>query len=120
MPSANTPFTLRLSVDLAQLGLARDGTLEYQATVIAKWLGQSSRQVVGKATGTVDTATDDGFDAIVQCEGLPAGTYRLEATLRLDGPDDHVVALFENAVLEVLPGPGRQPAPEGATLLPLP
>jgi hypothetical protein len=119
MPSANTPFTLRLPVDLAQLGLAREGTLDYQATVVAKWLGQPSRQVVGEATGTVDTATDGGFDAVVQCEGLPAGTYRLEAVLRLDGADDHVVALLENAVLEVLPGPGRQHAPDRPTLVPL-
>jgi hypothetical protein len=89
------------------------------ATVVAKWFGQPSRQVVGEAMGTVDTARDDGFDAIVQCEGLPVGTYRLEATLRLDGADDHIPALFENAVLEVLPGPGRQPAPERPTLVPL-
>ena len=87
--------------------------------MVAKWLGQPSRQVVGEATGTVDTATGGRFDAFVQCEGLPAGTYRLEAVLRLDGADNHVVALLENAVLEVLPGPGRQHAPDRPTLVPL-
>jgi hypothetical protein len=106
-PSANTPFTLRLPVDLARLGLAREGTLDYQATVVAKRLGQPWRQVVGEATGTVETEADGGFEAVAQCEGLPAGTYRLEAALRVRGADDDVVALLENAVLEILPGPGR-------------
>jgi hypothetical protein len=119
LPSANTPFTLRLPVDLARLGLAREGRLDYQATVVAKRLGQPSRQVVGEATGTVDTEADGGFDAVVQCEGLPAGTYRLEAALRLDGAGDHVVALLENAVLEILPEPGRQHAPDRPTVVPL-
>jgi hypothetical protein len=117
VPGANTPFTLRLPVELAQLGLARGGTLDYQATVAAKRLGQSWRQVVGEATGTVDTTTDGGFDVIVQCEGLPAGTYRLEAALRLHIADQDVVALLENAVLQILPG---HAAPPGRpTLVPL-
>jgi hypothetical protein len=106
-PSANTPFTLRLPVDLARLGLAREGTLDYQATVVAKRLGQPWRQVVGEATGTVEKEADGGFEAVAQCGGLPAGTYRLEAALRVRGADDDVVALLENAVLEILPGPGR-------------
>jgi hypothetical protein len=117
MPGANTPFTLRLPVGLAQLGLAREGRLEYQATVVAKRLGQPSRQVVGGATGTVDAEADSGFDAVVQCGGLPAGTYRLEAAVRLDGADDHVVALLENAVLEVLPEPGRHHVPNRPTVV---
>ena len=61
MPSANTPFMLRLPVDLAQLGLAREAR-STMTTVVAKWLGQPSRQLVGEATGTVSTATDGGFD----------------------------------------------------------
>ena len=73
MPSANTPFMLRLPVDLAQLGLAREGTLDYQATVVAKWLGQPSRQLVGEATGTVDTATDGGFDVVVSVRAYRPG-----------------------------------------------
>jgi hypothetical protein len=106
-PSANTPFTLRLPVDFAHLGLAREGTLDYQATVVAKRLGQPWRQVVGEAMGRVDTATAGGFEAVAQCEGLPAGTYRLEAALRVRGADDDVVALLKNPVLEILPGPGQ-------------
>lgn len=120
MPSANTPFTLRLPVDLAGLGLARRGRLDYQATVVAKQLGQPSRrQVVIEATGTVDAGPDSGFDAVVQCEGLPAGTYRLEAAVRLDGADDHIVALLENAVMGVLPDPGRQHTSSQAVVVPL-
>jgi hypothetical protein len=65
MPSENTPFTLRLPVVLAQLGLAREGRLDYQATVVAKRLGQPSRQVVGEATGTVDADAHGRFDAVV-------------------------------------------------------
>jgi hypothetical protein len=105
-PGANTPFTLQLPVDLAHLGLAREGTLDYQATVVAKRLGQPWRQVVSEATGRVDTATAGEFEAVAQCEGLPAGTYRLEAALQVRGADEDVVALLENAVLEILPGPG--------------
>jgi hypothetical protein len=119
MPSANTPFTLRLPVDLAGLGLAPRGRLDYQATVVAKQLGQPSRQVVGEATGTVDAGPDSGFDAVVQCEGLPAGTYRMEAAVRLDGADDHIVALLENAVMRVLPDPGRQHTSSQAVVVPL-
>jgi Helix-hairpin-helix domain len=119
MPSENMPFTLRLPVVLAQLGLARESRLDYQATVVAKRLGQPSRQVVGEATGTVDADAHGGFDAVVQCEGLPAGTYRLEAALRLDGADEHVVALLENALLEVLPEPGRQHVPNRPAVVPL-
>jgi hypothetical protein len=106
MPTANTPFTLRLPVDLGQLGLTGAGPLDYQATVVAKRLGRPSRQVAGGTTGTVDAEAGGRFDAIVGCEGLPAGTYRLEASLRVDGAGHHIVALLENAVIEVLPGPG--------------
>jgi hypothetical protein len=119
MPSADTPFTLRLPVDLAQLQLAREGTLGYQATVVAKRLGQPWRQVIGEATGMVDTARDGTVEAVVQCQGLPAGTYRLEAALRLRGAGGPVVALLENVVLEIPPGPGRQHAADQPTLVPL-
>jgi Helix-hairpin-helix domain len=119
IPSANTPFTLRLPVDLTRLRLAGAGRLEYQATVVAKRLGRPRRQVVGGATGAVDAEAGGRFDAVVRCEGLPAGTYRLEAALRLDGTDDHVVALLENAVLEVLPEPGRHHVPNRPTVVPL-
>jgi hypothetical protein len=119
MPRANTPFTLRLPVDLAGLGLARRGRLDYQATVVAKQLGLPSRQVVVEATGTVDAGPDSGFDAVVQCEGLPAGTYRLEAAVRVDSADDHVIALLENAVMGVLPDPGRQHTSSQAVVVPL-
>jgi hypothetical protein len=115
-PSANMPFTLRLPVELAQLGLAPVGTLAYQATVVAKRLGQPWRQVVAEATGTVLTAPDGRFDVLVRCEGLPAGTYRLEAALRLQSGDQEVVALLENAVIELLPEQASHP--DRPTLVP--
>jgi hypothetical protein len=119
MLSANTPFILRLPVTLAQLGLAREGSLDYQATVVAKRLGQPSRQVVGRATGTAGGDADGGFNVLVQCEGLPAGAYRLEAVLRLDGSDGQVVALLENAFLEVYSDTGRQHASNQPIVVPL-
>jgi hypothetical protein len=106
-PTADTPFAVRLPVDLGGLGLAHERTVDYQATVVAKRLGQPWRQVIGEAGGTADTTMGGGLDAVAPCAGLPAGTYRLEAALRLRGGDEEVVALLENAILEVLPGPGR-------------
>jgi Helix-hairpin-helix domain len=117
MPSEDTPFTLRLPVTLAQLGLAPDDRLDYQATVVAKRLGQPRRQEVGTATGTA--AGDDAFDVLLECAGLPAGTYRLEAVLRLEAGGKQVIALLENALLEVRPEPGRRPAPGQATVVQL-
>jgi hypothetical protein len=121
MPGEGTPFTLRLPVTLAQLGLAPEGSLDYQAMVVAKRLGQPLRQVVGKATGTAGANDDGGFDVLVTCEGLPAGTYRLEAVLRLRGAGEHVVALLDNALMEIRPEPepGREHAPGQATVVPL-
>ena len=104
MPSENTPFTLRLSGTLGRLGVAREGSLDYQATVVAKWLGHPQRRVVGETTGTA-RRDDGGFDVLVECEGLPAGTYRLETVVRLDDGGEQVVALLENTLLQVRPGP---------------
>jgi hypothetical protein len=108
LPSADTPFTVRLPLDLGGLGLARARGLGYRATVMAKRLGEPSRQLAGEAAGTVEADAAGRFDVVVPCQGLAAGTYRLEAAVRLDGADDHVVALLENAVLGVLPAAGVQ------------
>lgn len=121
VPEEDTPFTLRLPVTVASLGLAPEGSLDYQATVVAKRLGQPLRKVVGEATGTADPNTEGGFDVLVTCEGLPAGTYRLEAVLRLGDAVAQVVALLDNAIMEIRPRlePGREHASGRATVVPL-
>jgi hypothetical protein len=119
MPNEATPFTLRLPVTLPQLGLAPEDPLDYQATVVAKRLGQPVRLLVGEARGTAEGDSNGRFDVLLTCEGLPAGTYRLETVLRLGGAGRSVVALLENALIEVRPAPSSLPAPDQATVVPL-
>jgi predicted flap endonuclease-1-like 5' DNA nuclease len=80
MLAAGTPFTVRLILDL-EAASGRLGPMDYLATVRAKRLGGGSDQVIDEQHGTL-TGTGPASIA-VRGGALPAGTYRLEAAIRL-------------------------------------
>jgi predicted flap endonuclease-1-like 5' DNA nuclease len=75
------PFDVRLTLDLSEMRLLKEASLNYTATVYAKSPGGQTQQLVGEASGTI-TAVEGGTIE-VKSEGLPQGIYRLQAVVNL-------------------------------------
>jgi hypothetical protein len=98
---ADQPFVVRLTLDLEGEG----GALEnagFMATVFAKRLGGGSRQRLGEAQGHLGR---DASTIEIPTDGLPAGSYRLEAAVQVgDEPSRGMpgsAAVVEGTVVHV-------------------
>ncbi len=92
LPS-DTPFDVRITLDLSDLQVPDNTTLYYKASIYGKNLGSSSGQVVGEAEGTIKQA--DTVTINVEGTPLAEGSYKLLATV--------IVALL-NTKLIIKPG----------------
>ncbi len=99
------PFSIHLTLDLADLTVPRGSPLDYDVSVYAKSLDGRPRQVVGQVSGIV--APSDHLTLNIDGAPLPAGTYRLEAAVALALPSAEssgrtgVKALLEGILLQV-------------------
>jgi hypothetical protein len=101
---AAEPFTVTLALELAETAVTSD-LLVYSAVIVAKQLGGTAKQTLACLRGL---AANSASTAIrVQAEGLPAGTYRLEAavSLRVPGSSEpgELGAAAEGIILRVVP-----------------
>jgi predicted flap endonuclease-1-like 5' DNA nuclease len=102
---AATPFQIRLGVDLESAALASaagDQPFQLSAIVQARRIGGATVQL-GSAASEV---AGPGRTVIeLDSQGLPEGVYRLDAAVRLLGPDQRpraVEGLVEGAILSVV------------------
>jgi hypothetical protein len=100
---AARPFTVTLSLDLTK-AVSQRHQLIYNAVVVARQLGGRSGRTLANPRGllTVGSTTTITIDA----EGLPSGTYLLEAavSLRAAGASHGgIAAMAEGIMLQVLP-----------------
>ena len=82
--SHEQPLDVHLVLDLSEMIVPGNTTLNYKVSIYGKSRGSSSGLVVGEAEGTIkpgDTVTID-----VKGKPLPEGTYRLAATAVLTLP----------------------------------
>jgi hypothetical protein len=78
------PFTVDFTLDLTDVALPSDKTVEYTATVYAKDLSGGPRQTVGQTHGSVKSK--DPMTIKLDGKPLPRGIYRLEAMASLALP----------------------------------
>ena len=97
------PFAVTLSLDLAKVPPQSEGLI-YSAAVVAKQLGGRSGRTLASPRGLLKTACATTFT--IDAEGLPPGSYLLEAavSLRAAGASHGgVAAMVEGIMLRVLP-----------------
>jgi hypothetical protein len=100
---AAQPFTVTLSLDLTKVA-PQSERLIYSATVVARQLGGRSSRTLASPRGLLKTACATTFT--IDAEGLPPGSYLLEAavSLRAAGASHGgVAAMAEGIMLRVLP-----------------
>lgn len=83
--SHDEPFDARLTLDLSELQVPGNTSLNYKASIYGKGRGSHSGLVVGEAQGTIIPA--DTVTITVEGNSLPEGTYRLAAIVMLTMPD---------------------------------
>jgi hypothetical protein len=83
---SNQSFNVRLALDLSDVTALQEGPFDYSAIVHAKKLDGGEHQVVGERSSLIDLAKS----VTLHLEGraLPAGIYRLHATVTLGPPAD--------------------------------
>jgi hypothetical protein len=103
MISADTPFTVRVVLDLRDVAGTGGPPLEYTATIVARRLGQRSRRTIGELNGKAEAGDEVALE--LTSGGLPAGTYRLNVIARVGQVDaeqpDQLAALLDGALLHV-------------------
>jgi hypothetical protein len=113
VPGASEPFTVTITLGLADIDPPVEPRVHFSAIVLARPLSGAAAQVVAQEDGII------GVDApvIKLCSaGLPMGTYRLEALVRLverHGGSRDLFASVEGSILvisgrEAAPSPQRQ------------
>lgn len=78
------PFEVFITLDLTNIVLPSEGSVEQTVTIYAKPLGGGSHQIVGEARGILKSAEESSLK--MEAKALPAGTYRLEASATFDLP----------------------------------
>jgi len=78
------PFDVRLTLDLSEMQLPKEASLNYTATIYARSLGARPQRLVGEAHGA--RTPDDRLIFDVKSEGLRQGVYRLHAVVTLNIP----------------------------------
>ena len=100
---AAQPFTVTLSLDLTR-AVPQRHQLIYNVVIVARQLGGRSGRTLANPRGLLAVA---GTTTItIDAEGLPSGTYLLEAavSLRAAGASHgSVAAMAEGIMLQVLP-----------------
>jgi predicted flap endonuclease-1-like 5' DNA nuclease len=103
MVAADTPFTVRVVLDLRDVAEPGGLPIEYAATFVAKRLGGKSRQTIGELNGKAEAGDEVALE-LTSC-GLPAGTYRLNVIARVGhvGAErpNQLAALLDGALLHV-------------------
>jgi hypothetical protein len=95
------PFDVYLALDLAEVDISREESLNYRATIYAKRLGGGSPQIIAEASGVI--ATTDTFNIKMRSTALPPGLYRLEAavTLTLLPTKSDLSVFLEGSLLQI-------------------
>src|SRR5262249_4851797 len=91
--TSNTPFNIRLTLDLTKFQVPDRTILNYKASIQGKERSGHANLLVAEAQGTI-IPTDTAI-VTVECPPLPEGFYRLAATVMVALPD---------AKLKVKPG----------------
>jgi hypothetical protein len=103
MVTADTPFTVRVVLDLRGVAEPSSPPLEYTATFVAKRLGERSRRTIGELNGKAEPGEEVALE--LTSSGLPAGTYHLNVIARVGHVDaerpNQLAALLDGAVLHV-------------------
>jgi hypothetical protein len=113
VPRSGEPFTVSITLDLADIEPPAEPRIRFSTVVLARPLSKAAAQVVSRAEGIVSS---DAPLIKLQSAGLPAGTYRLEAVVHLiesHGRSRDLVASVEGGILvvsgrEAAPSQGRQ------------
>lgn len=79
------PFDVRLTLDLSELTVPSNTSLNYKASIYRKSRSDPSGQIVGETEGTIKPADNVTID--VEGNLLTVGSYRLAATVILALPD---------------------------------
>jgi hypothetical protein len=82
--ACNQRFNVRLALDLSDVTALKEGPFDYSAIVQAKKLDGGERQVVGEMSGMINLTKSVTLD--LEGRALPAGIYRLHATVTLGPP----------------------------------
>jgi hypothetical protein len=108
VPRSGEPFTVSISLDLADIKPPAEPRIRFSTVVLARPLSKTAAQVVSRGEGIVSS---DAPLIKLQSAGLPAGTYRLEALVHLiesHGRSRDLVASVEGGILVVS---GREATP---------
>jgi hypothetical protein len=90
MLRASQPFTIGLTLDLADVTMPDDTLLDYTVTIYAKKMGSRQHQTVTEARGTILAA--EAVTVSVEAEPLTQGPYRMEGIVVLTAPDHATTA----------------------------
>jgi hypothetical protein len=99
------PFRVRLMLDLKNADRSRMEPIVYSVKIYAKKLGSTSRQIIGKAEGTLPPEARVNLD--VENVNLSSGTYRMETlvtllpTRQINKPGAGLFAMTEGSWLQV-------------------
>jgi hypothetical protein len=99
------PFRVRLMLDLENASRFRGDTFAYSVNVYAKEMGSVSRQIIGKAEGSLLPVDHVNLD--VENMHLSSGVYRIEAFValspsrRVKKPGSGLMAMTEGSLLQV-------------------
>lgn len=113
VPRSGEPFTVSITLDLADIEPPAEPRVRFSTVVLARPLSKAAAQVVSRGEGIVSS---DAPLIKLHSAGLPAGTYRLEALVHLiesHGRSRDLVASVEGGILvvsgrEAVPSQGRQ------------
>lgn len=80
----DTPFAVRLTLDLTEIAVPDNTFLNYKASIYGKSRGSRSGYGVGEAEGTIEAV--DRITINVEGSPLASGTYRMAATVMIALP----------------------------------
>jgi hypothetical protein len=102
----NTPFEIQLVLDLSQVKISKGESLDYNATLYLKEMGNTGRVITGEKNGTLDMAKSAVIN--VHNQPLSQGDFRMEALVILRPNSQHnhlknqLMAMTESMVLHVI------------------
>jgi hypothetical protein len=111
VPSAGEPFTVTITLGLADIDPPLEPRVHFSAVVLARSLNGAPAQLLAEEDGIIGA---DVPMIKLRCAGLPMGTYRLEALVRLvepHGGSRDLLASVEGSVL-VISGREANPSPQ--------
>ncbi len=114
VPRSGEPFTVSITLDLADIEPPAEPRVRFSTVVLARPLSKAAAQVVARGEGIVSS---DAPLIKLHSAGLPAGTYRLEAVVHLiesHGRSRDLVASVEGGILVVS---GREAVPSRGSQL---